>query len=82
MKSFHHGYVAELFLWTWKNGESSSTGKVEAPFWSYKLAIQEGWAVIDPRPARGQCTSLVVTGNTFTGNLTFWQVGGAVLDKS
>jgi aryl-phospho-beta-D-glucosidase BglC (GH1 family) len=65
------------FFWTWKIGESSATGQVEAPLWSYKLAIQEGWAVTDPRQSRGQCTSLGVTGNTFTGNLTSWQVGGA-----
>lgn len=65
------------FFWTWKIGESSATGKVEAPFWSYKLAIQEGWAVTDPRTAQGQCASLSVTGNTFTGTLQSWQIGGS-----
>lgn len=30
------------FLWTWKIGNSSVTGKVEAPFWSYKLGLDNG----------------------------------------
>ena len=30
------------FFWTWKVGNSSITGKVEAPFWSYQLGLQNG----------------------------------------
>ena len=30
------------FFWTWKVGNSSVTGKVEAPFWSYKLGLDNG----------------------------------------
>ena len=30
------------FYWTWKVGNSSITGKVEAPFWSYQLGLQNG----------------------------------------
>ena len=30
------------FFWTWKVGNSSITGKVEAPFWSYKLGLDNG----------------------------------------
>ncbi|TFY50297.1 hypothetical protein EVJ58_g11106, partial [Rhodofomes roseus] len=31
------------FFWTWKIGNSTVTGKVEAPQWSYQLGLQEGW---------------------------------------
>jgi glucan 1,3-beta-glucosidase len=30
------------FFWTWKIGNSSRTGKVEMPFWSYSLGLQHG----------------------------------------
>ena len=30
------------FYWTWKIGKSSETDKVEAPFWSYQLGLQNG----------------------------------------
>jgi len=63
------------FFWTWTIGESSATGQVEAPFWSYKLGLQEGWIVSDPRQAQGHCVSLGQTGNSFTGNLTGAEVG-------
>ncbi|KAF5373029.1 hypothetical protein D9758_001649 [Tetrapyrgos nigripes] len=43
------------FFWTWKVGNSSETGKVEAPHWSYKLGLENGWMPTDPRAADGQC---------------------------
>jgi glucan 1,3-beta-glucosidase len=67
--------LGDWFFWTWRIGESSATGKVEAPFWSYKLAIQEGWAPLDPRDSVGHCASLGTTGNTFTGTLSGAQIG-------
>ncbi|KAG8826365.1 hypothetical protein FRC18_010071 [Serendipita sp. 400] len=65
------------FFWTWRIGESSATGKVMTPFWSYKLALQEGWAPTDPREAAGQCSRLGVDIGSFSGTLQSWQVGGA-----
>ncbi|KAG8861682.1 hypothetical protein FRB96_002639 [Tulasnella sp. 330] len=43
------------FFWTWKVGNSSISGTVEAPFWSYQLGLQEGWMPTDPRAAVGVC---------------------------
>ncbi|KIK63584.1 glycoside hydrolase family 5 protein [Collybiopsis luxurians FD-317 M1] len=43
------------FFWTWKIGNSSVTGKVESPAWSYQLGLQQGWMPIDPREAVGVC---------------------------
>ena len=34
--------LGDYFFWTWKVGNSSITGKVEAPFWSYKLGLDNG----------------------------------------
>ena len=78
LKSFSMSTMDALqnwFFWTWRIGESAATGKVEAPFWSYKLAVQEGWAPTDPRQAQGHCASLGATGNTFTGTLSGSQIG-------
>ncbi|PVF96563.1 glycoside hydrolase [Serendipita vermifera] len=68
--------LGNSFFWTWRIGESLETGRVMSPFWSYKLSIQEGWAVTDPRTSKGNCARLGLTGNTFTGSLTNNQVGG------
>jgi glucan 1,3-beta-glucosidase len=68
--------LGNSFFWTWRIGESLETGRVMAPFWSYKLSIQEGWAPTDPRTSRGHCASIGQPGNTFTGTLTANQVGG------
>jgi aryl-phospho-beta-D-glucosidase BglC (GH1 family) len=78
LKSFSLSTMDALqnwFFWTWRIGESSATGKVEAPFWSYKLAIQEGWAPLDPRDSQGHCASLGAVGNTWTGTLSGAQIG-------
>lgn len=69
--------LGNWFFWTWKVGPSLATGKIEAPFWSYQLAIQEGWAVTDPRTSAGTCSSLGQTGYTFPGPLAPNQLGTA-----
>ncbi|KAI0306488.1 glycoside hydrolase superfamily [Multifurca ochricompacta] len=43
------------FFWTWKIGNSSISGDVEAPAWSYKLGLDNGWMPLDPRGAAGAC---------------------------
>ena len=64
------------FFWTWKIGNSTATGKVETPFWSYQLALEHGWAPTDPRDADGQCDRIGAGFTKFTGQLQSWQVGG------
>jgi aryl-phospho-beta-D-glucosidase BglC (GH1 family) len=34
--------LQNYFFWTWKIGNSTVSGKVEAPFWSYQLGLQQG----------------------------------------
>ncbi|KAG8814754.1 hypothetical protein FRC17_000990, partial [Serendipita sp. 399] len=63
------------FFWTWRIGESIR-GTVETPFWSYKLAVQEGWAPTDPRQSIGHCERVGHGGGTFTGPYQPWQIGG------
>jgi hypothetical protein len=43
------------FFWTWKVGNSSITGIVESPAWSYQLGLEQGWMPTDPRQADGVC---------------------------
>ncbi|KAF8339924.1 glycoside hydrolase superfamily [Cantharellus anzutake] len=50
MDSFPH-----WFFWTWKISNSSLTGKVEAPMWTYKLGLDQGWLPKDPRNSYGTC---------------------------
>ncbi|KAI0065416.1 glycoside hydrolase family 5 protein [Artomyces pyxidatus] len=61
------------FFWTWKIGNSTTSGTVEAPAWSYQLGLQNGWMPLDPRAANGVC------GNTdpWSGVLPPAQTGGA-----
>ncbi|CCA73562.1 related to EXG1-exo-beta-1,3-glucanase (I/II), major isoform [Serendipita indica DSM 11827] len=68
--------LQDSFFWTWRIGESRASGKVETPFWSYKLAVQEGWAPANPRDSRGYCASIGAPANTFSGAYTPAQVGG------
>ncbi|ESK94242.1 glycoside hydrolase family 5 protein [Moniliophthora roreri MCA 2997] len=65
--------LQNYFFWTWKIGNSTDTGKVESPAWSYQLGLENGWMPKDPREADGFC------GNTapFTGAI---QTGGANAD--
>ncbi|KZT11303.1 glycoside hydrolase family 5 protein [Laetiporus sulphureus 93-53] len=60
------------FFWTWKIGNSTVSGTVEAPQWSYQLGLQNGWMPSDPREASGVCSPSAV----FTG-LSAWQTGGS-----
>ncbi|KAI6043138.1 exo-beta-1,3-glucanase [Pisolithus marmoratus] len=61
------------FFWTWKIGNSSTTGVVEAPQWSYQLGLQNGWMPKDPRVASGTCANQ----NLWSPPLQAWQTGGA-----
>ncbi|KAM6500636.1 exo-beta-1,3-glucanase [Amanita muscaria] len=65
--------LQNYFFWTWKIGNSSVTGKVQAPAWSYKLGLDNGWMPQDPREADGTC------GNAYPWQppLQSWQIGGA-----
>ena len=60
------------FFWTWRIGNSTRSGKVESPAWSYKLGLEQGWMPTDPREAAGVC------GNTdpWSPPLKPWQTGG------
>jgi glucan 1,3-beta-glucosidase len=56
---------------------NSAAGKVEAPLWSYKLGLENGWVPTDPRTAAGKCISLGIGLNPFNGVYLPWQTGGA-----
>ena len=64
------------FFWTWKIGNSTQTGTISAPFWSYQLGLQNGWIPTDPRAAVGQCAAQGATGTPFNGVYQAWQTGG------
>src|ERR1700761_7450859 len=61
------------FFWTWKVGNSSISGTVEAPAWSYKLGLDNGWVPTDPRQAAGACSNM----DPWTGTLAASATGGA-----
>ncbi|EEB99699.1 hypothetical protein MPER_00573, partial [Moniliophthora perniciosa FA553] len=65
--------LQNYFFWTWKIGNSTNTGKVESPAWSYQLGLENDWMPKDPREADGFC------GNTapFTGAI---ETGGPNAD--
>lgn len=65
--------LQHFFFWTWKIGDSLTSGRVETPAWSYQLGLKEGWMPTDPRDAEGVC------GNTdpWEPPLAAWQTGGA-----
>ncbi|KAJ3561701.1 hypothetical protein NP233_g10033 [Leucocoprinus birnbaumii] len=65
--------LQNYFFWTWKIGNSSVTGKVESPAWSYQLGLQEGWMPTDPREALGACGNA----SPWSPPLQSWQTGGA-----
>ncbi|KAF8623392.1 hypothetical protein AX17_007430 [Amanita inopinata Kibby_2008] len=69
--------LGDYFFWTWKIGNSSTSGRVEAPLWSYQLGLRNGWMPTDPREAIGTCASLGISGDPFDGNFESWQTGGA-----
>ncbi|KAF8322656.1 glycoside hydrolase [Clavulina sp. PMI_390] len=55
------------FFWTWKIGNSSTSGVVEAPMWSYSLGLQEGWMPADPRDSVGTCGNSDPWDGTYPG---------------
>lgn len=60
------------FFWTWKIANSTVTGKVESPMWSYQLGLQQGWIPLDPRSSIGTCGDA----NPFEGPLAPSATGG------
>ncbi|KAB5588979.1 glucan 1,3-beta-glucosidase D [Ceratobasidium theobromae] len=56
------------FFWTWRIGESSRTGQVNSPLWSYKLGLERGYMPTDPRQAAGTCRNSNPRRQTFTPN--------------
>lgn len=65
--------LQDYFFWTWKIGNSSRSGKVESPAWSYQLGLEQGWMPEDPRDAAGACGN----GSPWQPPLQPWQTGGA-----
>ena len=54
------------------------SGKVEAPFWSYKLGLDNGWIPNDPREVLGACSKLGITPTTpWDGKIPPTATGGA-----
>ncbi|KDR69274.1 hypothetical protein GALMADRAFT_77525 [Galerina marginata CBS 339.88] len=66
--------LGDWFFWTWKIGPSQA-GRVEAPLWSYKLGLENGWIPKDPRSAFGMCASLGAGDEPFDGTFKPWQTG-------
>ncbi|KAI9465211.1 glycoside hydrolase family 5 protein [Lactarius psammicola] len=64
------------WFWTWKIGNSSTSGTVEAPLWSYQLGLQNGWVPTDPRASIGKCQALGGSQAPFPGTYSAWQTGG------
>lgn len=50
---------------------------MQAPLWSYKLGLDNGFIPKDPRTAKGMCAKLGVRGSQFDGTFQPWQTGGA-----
>ncbi|KAI0039236.1 glycoside hydrolase family 5 protein [Auriscalpium vulgare] len=65
------------WFWTWKIGNSSTSGTVEAPLWSYKLGLEQGWVPPDPRLSVGKCEQLGAAAPAFDGTYQPWATGGA-----
>jgi glucan 1,3-beta-glucosidase len=57
-------------------GNSSTSGTVEAPLWSYQLGLQVGFVPTDPRQSVGTCAALGDSGDSFDGDYVSWQTGG------
>lgn len=69
--------LQNYFFWTWKIGNSSVSGTVETPHWSYQLGLENGWMPKDPRQAIGSCGN----SNPWQPPLEAWQTGGAGADN-
>ncbi|KAF8321309.1 glycoside hydrolase family 5 protein [Clavulina sp. PMI_390] len=63
------------FFWNWKIGNSSATGLVGSPHWSYQLGLSGGWLPTDPRKAQGTCASQGVS-SPLGAPLSGYQTGG------
>ncbi|KAF6750558.1 glycoside hydrolase superfamily [Ephemerocybe angulata] len=66
----------DFFFWTWKIGPSKA-GRVEAPLWSYKLGLDNGWIPKDPRTSLGKCTSLGIASTPWIGTFQPYRIGQA-----
>lgn len=53
-----------------------SNGSIQAPLWSYKLGLENGWIPPDPRKSQGKCAALGVALGSFNGSYLPWQTGG------
>jgi glucan 1,3-beta-glucosidase len=54
-----------------------TNGSIQAPLWSYKLGLDNGWIPTDPRTSVGKCAALgVPAAQPFNGNYLPWQTGG------
>ena len=67
-----------FFFYSSQIGNSSTSNSVEAPLWSYKLGLEQGWMPTDPREAVGKCAALGATNakSAFPGTYSAWQTGG------
>lgn len=54
---------------------SSVSGKVEAPAWSYSLGLDQGWIPKDPRSSVGTCKAAGIN-DPFDGTYQPYQTGG------
>ena len=63
------------FFWTWKIGNSSTTGVEMSPLWSYSDGLVGGWVPTDPRKASGTCSSLGIDIGVFSGTYAPSQTG-------
>lgn len=55
---------------------NSTAGFVEAPLWSYKLGLENGWIPKDPRTAIGKCQRVGQSLGPFPTTYSAWQTGG------
>lgn len=66
----------DWFFWTWKIGPSAA-GRVEAPLWSYKLGLENGWMPTDPRESIGKCVRLGVERTVWDGTFDPARLGAS-----
>ncbi|KAF9648416.1 hypothetical protein BDM02DRAFT_3129101 [Thelephora ganbajun] len=76
-------YILRAFQWARKYGIRVAIdlhvapGSQNAPLWSYKLGLDNGWMPKDPRQSQGKCAALGVTAaRPFDGKYLPWQTGG------
>ncbi|KDN44691.1 glycoside hydrolase family 5 protein [Tilletiaria anomala UBC 951] len=65
--------LKNTFFWSWKIGNSSQSGRVEAPTWSYQLGLQQGWLPTDPYHAGSNaCSSAASSYSASIAATTSW----------